>query len=51
MLGEDESRAALDEQGDIEIICEYCGRRRNFDAVDVERIFTAASIEAPDSLH
>ena len=51
MLGEDESRAALEEQGDIEIVCEYCGRRRNFDVVDVERIFAAGSIEAPDSLH
>ncbi|MBT8081934.1 MAG: Hsp33 family molecular chaperone HslO [Gammaproteobacteria bacterium] len=51
MLGEHESRAALAEQGDIEIVCEYCGRRRHFDAVDVERIFTAGSIEAPDSLH
>ena len=51
MLGEDESRAALEERGDIEIVCEYCGRRRNFDAVDIERIFAAGSIEAPDSLH
>ena len=51
MLGEDESRAALAEQGDIEIVCEYCGRRRNFDAVDVEHIFAAGNIEAPDSLH
>lgn len=51
MLGEDELRAALEERGDIEIVCEYCGRRRNFDVVDVERILAAGSIEAPDSLH
>lgn len=40
MIGEGEARAALDEQGEIEIVCEYCGRRRHYDAVDVERVFT-----------
>ena len=51
MIGEDEARAALDERGDIEIVCEYCGRRRNFDAVDVERMFSANPVPpASDSL-
>lgn len=40
MIGEDEARQALAEQGEIEIVCEYCGRRRRLDAVDVERIFS-----------
>ncbi len=50
MLGEAESRAALEDQGDIEVICEYCGRRRHFDAVDVERIFADNVVPAPDSV-
>jgi molecular chaperone Hsp33 len=51
MLGEDEARQALAEQGSIEVICEYCGRRRSFDAVDIERIFTNNVVPIPDSLH
>ena len=50
MLGEEESRAALAEQGSIEVICEYCGHRRHFDAVDVERLFADNVVPAPDSL-
>ncbi|MEJ2275736.1 MAG: Hsp33 family molecular chaperone HslO [Woeseiaceae bacterium] len=51
MLGEDEARAALEEQGRIEIICEYCGRKRWFDAIDVERLFSDNVVPSPDSLH
>ena len=51
MLGEAESRAALEDRGNIEVVCEYCGRRRHFDAVDVERIFSDNVIPAPDSMH
>lgn len=43
MVGEAEARAVLTEQGDIDIVCEYCGRRRTYDAVDVERVFTVRS--------
>lgn len=50
MLGEKESRAALAEQGRIEVICEYCGHRRHFDAVDVERLFADNVVPAPDSV-
>jgi molecular chaperone Hsp33 len=50
MLGEDEARAALAEQGSIEVICEYCGHRRHFDAVDVERLFADNVVPAPDSV-
>lgn len=50
MLGETEARETLAEQGRIEIICEYCGRRRNFDAVDVERLFTDNVVRGPDSV-
>ena len=50
MLGEKESKAALAEQGRIEVICEYCGHRRHFDAVDVERLFASNVVPAPDSV-
>ena len=50
MLGEAEAREALEELGSIEVICEYCGRRRHFDAVDVERLFADNVVPAPDSV-
>ncbi|MGB5689477.1 MAG: Hsp33 family molecular chaperone HslO [Woeseiaceae bacterium] len=50
MLGEDEARETLAEQGGIEVICEYCGHRRHFDAVDVERLFTDNVVPAPGSV-
>jgi molecular chaperone Hsp33 len=50
MLGEDEARDLLAEQGGIEIICEYCGHRRHFDAVDVERLFSDNVVPAPDAV-
>ena len=50
MIGETEARDALAEQGSIEVSCEYCGRKRQFDAVDVERLFTENVVPAPDSL-
>ena len=48
MLGEEESRQVLAEQGGIEIICEYCGHRRHFDAVDVERLFARNVVPPPE---
>ena len=50
MLGEAEVRETLDERGDVEVICEYCGRRRNFDAVDVTRLFTDNVVAGPGSV-
>ena len=50
MLGEKEARQVLAEQGGIEIICEYCGHRRHFDAVDVERLFIDNVVPGPESV-
>ena len=50
MLGESEARQALEERGNIEVICEYCGHRRHFDAVDVERLFADNVVPAPNSV-
>ncbi len=50
MLGEEESRAALQERGSIEVICEYCGEKRVFDSVDVTRLFTDNVVTGPGSV-
>jgi len=51
MIGEAEARAVLEDRGDIEIVCEYCGQRRNFDVVDVERVFAGKPVSpGPASL-
>jgi len=50
MLGESEARETLEEQGCIDVICEYCGRLRTFDAVDVERLFISNVVLGPDSV-
>jgi len=49
MIGEQESRAALAEHGDIEVVCEYCGERRSFDSVDVSKIFADNVVSGPKS--
>jgi molecular chaperone Hsp33 len=50
MLGEAEVRDVLAEQGRVEITCEYCGRRRRYDAVDVTRVFASNVVSGPPRL-
>lgn len=50
MLGEREARETLASEGLIEIICEYCGRQRTFDAVDIERLFIDNVVQGPESV-
>lgn len=50
MLGEFEIREALDAHGELEVICEYCGKRRHFDSVDVSRLFADNVVAGPDSV-
>ncbi|MGI9234980.1 MAG: Hsp33 family molecular chaperone HslO [Woeseiaceae bacterium] len=50
LLGEKEARETLASQGVIEVFCEYCGRERRFDAVDVERLFVDNVVQGPDSV-
>jgi molecular chaperone Hsp33 len=42
MLGRAEADSVLDEQGQIEIHCEYCNQRYEFDPVDVAQLFAAS---------
>ena len=51
LLGEDETRAACEERGRVDVTCEYCGRLRTFDAVDVARVFSDQAVSGSDSVH
>jgi molecular chaperone Hsp33 len=51
LLGEQETRAACEMNGKVEVTCEYCGRLRVFDAVDVARVFSGQAISGSDSVH
>ena len=50
ILGEQEAREALDENGEIEVVCEYCGEKRLFDSVDVSRLFADNVVSGPESV-
>ena len=50
MLGEGETREAVDAQGRIEVTCEYCGQRRNFDVVDVTKLFADNVVCGPENI-
>lgn len=51
-LGEAEAKSILEEQGQIEVTCEFCNARYQLDKVDVARLFTAGVVEpATHTLH
>ena len=50
-LGEAETRAALKENGRVDVTCEYCGKMRSFDPVDVSRVFADHVVQTSDILH
>lgn len=39
MLGKDDAKQLLEEQGNIEICCDFCNKKYQFDAIDVEMLF------------
>jgi molecular chaperone Hsp33 len=49
-LGQTEATSILEEQGKIEIICEFCNAHYTLDAVDVGQLFKPA-MPASDTLH
>ena len=51
MLGAEETAAACEENGRVDVTCEYCGRTRSFDAVDVSRLFQDHAVEGTDRIH
>jgi molecular chaperone Hsp33 len=50
MLGESETREVLAERGRVDVTCEYCGRRREFDPIDISGLFTDNAVAGPDSV-
>jgi len=51
LLGEEETRAAFEEEGGVSVTCEYCGHLRTFDAVDVARVFAEQAVKGSESVH
>lgn len=50
LLGADETRAACEERGQVDVTCEYCGRRQTFDTIDVSRLFAGLTVPGPGTL-
>ena len=48
-LGQEETDSILEEQGMIEVGCEFCGQQYRFDAVDVAHLFTERGNDPPAS--
>ena len=48
-LGREEADSILEERGDIEIGCDFCGQQYHFDAVDVGELFTPGRDQPPAS--
>jgi molecular chaperone Hsp33 len=48
-LGREEIDSILEERGDVEIGCEFCGQQYHFDPVDVGELFTPAGNQPPGS--
>ncbi|MGB5580564.1 MAG: Hsp33 family molecular chaperone HslO [Woeseia sp.] len=51
MLGAAEAEEALGTLGRIDVTCEYCGRTRSFDEVDVKRLFAPPPGQTSSRLH
>jgi molecular chaperone Hsp33 len=49
MIGGDEARGVLEERGEIEVVCEFCGERYVFDRDDAERALADRTAGAPPS--
>ena len=45
MLGSDEVHAILEERGVIEVFCEFCNQRYEFDKIDAELMFVEAIVQ------
>jgi molecular chaperone Hsp33 len=48
-LGQEEAESILDERGEIDVGCDFCGQQYRFDAVDATRIFAAPGDQPPVS--
>jgi molecular chaperone Hsp33 len=48
-LGREEIDSILEERGNVEIACDFCGTKYHYDAVDVGELFTPVKNQAPGS--
>ncbi|HTH72964.1 MAG TPA: Hsp33 family molecular chaperone HslO [Trinickia sp.] len=46
MLGREEVDSVIEERGQVEIHCEYCNQRYEFDPVDIVQLFAASEVAA-----
>jgi len=51
MIGEAEAEEAAEERGRVDVTCEYCGRTRSFDTVDLKRLFAAPPGPSSSRVH
>jgi molecular chaperone Hsp33 len=51
LLGRDEIHSILAERGGVEVFCEFCNQRYEFDAIDAELMFVGAGLPASESRH
>jgi molecular chaperone Hsp33 len=42
-LGADEANSVIEERGQIEVACEFCGVQYHFDPVDTARLFVPST--------
>lgn len=50
-LGAEEIQSVLQEQGRVDVTCEFCGKGYGFDAVDANALFTTLPTPGSDSVH
>ncbi|MEO8281560.1 MAG: Hsp33 family molecular chaperone HslO, partial [Ideonella sp.] len=48
-LGRDEVESVVEERGQVEVGCDFCGIKYHFDAVDVGELFAPLAAQAPGS--
>lgn len=52
VLGYDEVKSILQEQGAVKVACEFCNQKYEFDSVDVEQVFaSSATVPTSDTKH
>lgn len=50
-LGRDEVQATLEQEGEVDVQCGFCGQHYRYDAHEVQRLFAAADAEVDPSKH
>ncbi len=48
-MGHDDAKAAIEEQGRIEVGCEFCNKKYYFDPVDIDALFAETAQRAPEN--